>query len=136
MPITYEYETAPRIIRAKVTGLLTTDDLLNYLKSITEDTAIKTGFIEFIDFEKVSDLVISYVGSTQFPYMWENYMKKGCKAVLVYAPTDLGYGTVRMLRTVIFSYHEEAEDLLTVSRSKKELENKLKEILKANRYNG
>lgn len=51
-------------------------------------------------------------------------MKKGCKAVVIYAPTNLSYGTFRMLQTVVAMSYDLAEDLFMVVRSKDELDNK------------
>jgi hypothetical protein len=56
-------------------------------------------------------------------------MQKGCRASLIYAPTDLGYGTLRMAKTFITLEHELAEDLFVVYRKKEDLENRLKELL-------
>jgi hypothetical protein len=56
-------------------------------------------------------------------------MKKGCKAVAIYAPTDLSFGTFRMLQTTVSMRHEVAEDLFVVVRSNEELKNIIKEII-------
>lgn len=61
--------------------------------------------------------------------IWEEYMKKGCKAVVIYAPTDLSFGTFRMLQTTVSMRHEVAEDLFVVVRSNEELKNIIKEII-------
>ena len=124
MPIIYKYEIDSRIVYAKASELVTTKDLLNYVTSI-----IEYNFIEVVDFQFVKNLEVSYSDLTPFPSIGEKYMKKGCKAVLIYAPTDLSYGTFRMLQTVVASKHEVAEDLFVVVRSKDILDNKLKELL-------
>jgi hypothetical protein len=129
MAITYHYEADTKIIRAKASGVVNAKDLLDYLNSIIEDGRIEINFVEIVDFELVTDLVITYSDSGHFSHIWEKYMKKGCKAVLIYAPTDQSYGIHRMLETVIGMQHEYAEDHFVVVRSKDELENKLKEIL-------
>ena len=129
MPITYQYEADSKIVRAKATELVTTKEILDYVTSIIEDIRIEKGFIEVVDFQLVRDLVVTYSDSYTFPNIWEKYMKKGCKAVVIYAPTDLSYGTFRMLQTVVSMEYEVADELFVVIRSKDELENKLKEIL-------
>ena len=47
---------------------------------------------------------------------------------MIYAPSDLNYGTFRMLQTVISMSHKIAENLFAVVRPKEELENRLIEI--------
>ena len=128
MPITYQYESDANIVRAKATETITTKEILDYVTNITEDVTIESGFVEVVDMELVKDLVVTYSELGPFPNIWEKFMEKGCKATVIYAPTDLSYGTIRMLQTFIATNHELAEDLFIVVRSKEELENKLKEI--------
>ncbi len=106
MPIAYHYEADPKIVRAKATKVVTTKDILDYVSTIIKDDTIERDFIEIVDFQLVRDLVVTYSELNPFPYIWEKYMKKGCKAVVIYAPTDLSYGTFRMLQTVITARHE------------------------------
>ncbi len=129
MPITYQYEADSKIIRAKATEVVTTKEILDYVTNIIEDIRIEKGFVEVVDFQLVEDLVVTYSELDPFPVIWEKYMKKGCKAVVIYAPTNLSYGTFRMLQTVVAMSYDLAEDLFMVVRSKDELDNKLKEIL-------
>jgi len=60
-----------------------------------------------------------------FTYQWESYQAKGCKATLIYAPTDISFGTFRMLQTVISLRQEVDEDRFIVVRSKDELQEQL-----------
>jgi hypothetical protein len=129
MPITYQYEADSKIVRAKAPELLTTKALIDFLTSIVKDIEIENGFVEVMDLELVRDLVITYSELSPFPYIWEKYMKKGCEAVVIFAPTAVSYGTFRMVQTAIALEHKIAEELFVIVRSKEELENKLKEIL-------
>ena len=129
MPITYHYEIDTKVIRAKATDLVSTKEILDYVTNIIEDTKIEKGFIEVVDFQTVSDLAVTYSELDPFPYIWGKYMKKGCKAVVIYAPTNLSFGTFRMLQTAVMMRHEVAENLFVVVRSKEELEVKLKELI-------
>ena len=129
MPITYQYEIDSKIVRAKATELVTTKEILDYVTSIIEDPKIEKGYVEIVDFQTVSDLSVTYSEIDPFPYIWEEYMKKGCKTVVIYAPTDLSFGTFRMLQTTVSMRHKVAEDLFVVVRSKEELKNIIKEII-------
>jgi hypothetical protein len=128
MPITYKYDIDSNTVHTRASGKVKTADLRDYVTKILEDTRIKKGFIEVADFETVTDLVVAYSEVNQFPFVWGKYMEKGCKAVLIYAPTNLTYGIFRMLQTVINLRHESADDLFMVFRSKEELESKLIEM--------
>jgi hypothetical protein len=128
MPITYQYEPDTKIIRAKATGTITTKEMLDYVTNITEDITIEKGFIEVVDFQTVSDLVVTYSELAPFPDTWERYMEKGCKATVIFAPTDLCYGTFRMLQTVLSLRAESSKDKFAVARSKNELEKKLAQL--------
>ena len=129
MPITYQYESNSKTIRAKATETVTIKEILDYVSNITEDVTIESGFVEVVDMELVKDLVVTYSELEPFPNIWGKYMKKGCKGNVIYAPTDLSYGTIRMMQTVISMRHEVAEDLFVIVRSREELDNLLKEML-------
>jgi hypothetical protein len=129
MPITYQYEPDTKIVRTTATGVITTQEMVEYVSSVVEDPEVERGFIEVTDFESITDFVLTYSELTPFPALWGQYMQKGCRASLIYAPTDLGYGTLRMAKTFITLEHELAEDLFVVYRKKEDLENRLKELL-------
>ena len=129
MPITYQYESDANIVRAKATESITTKEILDYVTNITEDVTIESGFVEVVDMELVKDLVVTYSELGPFPNIWEKYMEKGCKGSVIYAPTDLSYGTIRMMQTVISMRYEVTEDLFVVVRSREELGTMLKEML-------
>ena len=59
MPITYQYESDSRIVRAQAPELVTTKDILNYVTRVIEDTKIGNDFLEVVDFQLVRDLYIS-----------------------------------------------------------------------------
>ena len=128
MPITYKYDIETNTVRTRASGKVKTADLRDYATKILEDTRIKKGFIEVADFETVTDLVVAYREINQFPFVWGKYMEKGCKAVLIYAPSNLSYGIFRMLQTVISLRHKNANELFMVLRTKEEIENKLKDL--------
>ena len=77
MPISYKYFPDSNTIQAKASGVIATKDLGDYVNSILEDAEITPGFIEIVDFEDVSDLVVTYSDMSPFPHVWKRYMKKG-----------------------------------------------------------
>ena len=127
--MTYQYEAEPKFIRVKATGIVTTKEMLEYVSSVIEDAKIEKNFIEIVDMQHVSDLIVTYSELKPFQRMWEKYVEKGCRAVVCYAPTDLSYGTVRMIKSIILAKWKTATGLFFVVRSEDELANKIKEIL-------
>ena len=128
MPITYQYDQDSNIIRAKADGVLTVKALQEYLTSIVEDQRIERDFVEIVDFQDVRDLEISYSATNAFGNIWSKYIEKGCKAVIVNAPTDLSYGTSRMIKTVIGFVHGGTEDMFVIVRSIDEMERVLNDF--------
>ena len=128
MPINYEFNPESKIISAKATGKLSVGEILDYLHKILADRHIPQNFIEIVDFEHIEDLTVSYSELEPFPNIWKLYREKGCKKVVLYAPTDLSYGTFRMLQTFVALYDETANTDLIVCRTKQELESRIKEL--------
>jgi hypothetical protein len=126
MTLSYRYDPEQNCIYTRASGTVTTGDILQYIEIILEDKRIKRGFIEIVDFEAVEDLVVTYSEINPFPSIWEKYRQQGCKAVIIYAPNDLSFGTFRMLQTVVLLSHE--EDPFIVVRSKEELEARQREL--------
>jgi hypothetical protein len=129
MPIKYKYDPDSKIIHTVASGVIKTKDLTAYMNSVLEDKDIERGFVEIADFESVKDLVVTYSDMSQFPFVWGKYMEKGCKAVLIYAPSNLSYGIFRMLQTVISLRHKSADDLFIVLRTKEEIEKTLHDLI-------
>jgi len=129
MPITSQYDKDQNIIRSTASaGVLTLEELLEYLNTVVEDQRIIKDFIEIFDFNGVTDIVIAYSDTDPFRSIWSKYIGKGCKASIVHAPTDLSYGIARMIRTVIGFVHGEIEDKFVIVRSNDELESVLHDL--------
>ncbi len=128
MPITYRYDKDTNIVQTRANGLVSTRDMLNYVTSVIEDVRIKEGFVEIIDFQNVRDLMVSYSELTPFLDAWQDYVRMGCRAVVIYAPNDLGFGTFRMLKSFLVITDEAAEDLFMVVRSKEGLDQTLSKL--------
>jgi len=125
MPLTYRYNQESRTVETEATGVVTTGDMLTYVKSILADDRVQPGFIEIADFEPVEDLVVKYSEIEPFKALWRSYVQKGCRATIIIAPTDLSFGTLRMLQTVIGLGQKDAVNRFIVIRSRDELESTL-----------
>ena len=125
MAITYQYDKSSCVVQSIATGVITVQEILKYLVKVLEDSQIDRSFIEVVDFEGISNLVISYNDLSPFRDMWEKYKQKGCAATILYAPTDLAYGSFRMLQTVIEMYGLNDKEKFIIVRTKAELQEQI-----------
>jgi hypothetical protein len=128
MPLTYRYDQENRTVETEATGVITTGEMLSYVKSVIADDRVEPGFIEIVDFGPVEDMVVKYTEIEPFKALWIEYLQKGCRATILLAPTDMSYGTLRMLQTVIGLSQEEAANRFMIVRSRDELEASLKTL--------
>lgn len=128
MPINYQFDTESKIVSAKATGTVSAGEILNYVNEVLADSRVPRDFAEIVDFEDIKDLTVSYSELEPFPNIWKRYRQKGCKQVLIYAPTDLSFGTFRMLQTFVSLYDDTANTDFIVCRTKKELDFRIKEL--------
>jgi hypothetical protein len=103
--------------------------MIDYLTSVIEDITIEKGFIEVVDLQLVKDVVLTYSELSPFPRLWGKLLEKGCKGTVIYAPSEVSYGTTRMLQMSIADTHAIANDFFIVVRSKEELESELTKLL-------
>jgi hypothetical protein len=128
MAISYNYDAEHNIVQVKAKGILSVENILNYVTTIIKNKDIKKGFVEIVDLESVEDLIFNYTDTIHFPDLWRKYLEKGSLGSIIYAPTVLSYGIMRMLQTVLLD-DEEAEKIpFIVVRTKEEINESLKQI--------
>lgn len=128
MSISYDYDVEKNIIRVKAKGVISTDDILNYVTTIIKNKNIKKGFVEIVDIESVEDFTLRYSDTTIFSDVWIKYMEKGCIGTIIYAPNDLGFGVMRMLQATILRSEEAEKISFNVVRTKEDIYKYLKQI--------
>jgi len=101
MAIDYTYESDNRIVRTEARGIISARDICNYVSEIIGRVDIASGFIEIVDIEKVEDFQFKYSDTDALRSLWPKFVKKGCLYSIIHAPTDLSYGLMRMLKTVL-----------------------------------
>ena len=72
-----------------------------YLETVVEDDPISSRFVEFVDFEGVLDLGVSYSDTRPLREIWRRYVEKGCLGTVIFAPRDLPFGIARMVQAVL-----------------------------------
>ncbi len=125
MPIDYQYKFDSNTVEMRAVGEITTADIIAYVSEVVADERVQPEFIELIDMDSVKDLIVSYISISPLKDMWTQYLKKGCIATIVYAPSDLSYGTCRMIQAVIGLGIEDTTDLFVIVRSQEEMDAKL-----------
>ena len=126
--IAYVYDPKQNLVRARAEGRLLISELLEYVRSVVEDEAIRPGFVEIVDFEPVDDMTISYSEMAPLPQIWKNYQAKGVRAVILYAPGDIAYGVCRMFQAVIVPEGDLTRGPFTIVRNAEELGARLAEL--------
>ena len=118
MPIIFEYDNKSKIISTVANGVISARDMHNYTSEIIDRTDIMSGFIEVVDIEKVEDFIFRYSDTHALKILWPQFIEKGGVCSIIYAPTDLGYGIMRMLQSVLLDddYTEVEKFILTRTR--------------------
>lgn len=128
MSMTYLYDVDSNIVNATATGVVVLRQLQAYTERVLADPFIAPGFIEVVDLERVTDLGVTYGDLASFGGVWKQYLEKGCHAAIFFAPTDLSYGTFRMLQAVIGLSDAESADRVMVLRRKDDVVSTIKRL--------
>ena len=128
MPMTYEYDPDRNLVNTRVQGVVTIQDMLNYVCSVLQDTSVRPGFIEVADCEGVEDIVVSFGQLRPFRQYWQEYVEKGCRATLIYTPTDFSYGVFHMVQSVIVPDGNPAQVPFELIRTQEELAARIAEL--------
>lgn len=126
MPVRYTYDQDRKIIDTDAHGVVTVDEIVQYLNAILTDEEIVYGSMEIFSLENATDLVMKYSEVAVFKRLWAKYKRRIGKKVLVIAPTDVSYGLFRMLSTVVALSDAEAAEAFVILQSRSELRDYLK----------
>ena len=127
MDIEYRIEDNGMRIYTGPKGVLTIEQTLEYFKRLKNDTRIKQGALEIVDFKEVTDFKISYVESQRITRSYQE--PKGIRmirATLFVCESELAYGVGRMLQTL----HEitNSDHLVVLVRSGNEVESVIRSL--------
>jgi hypothetical protein len=101
MAITYTYDQSENLVLVKAKGVISIQDIIKYRDKVSEDLNIKAGFIEIIDMSKSTDLQISYISSRVLTKAWGIWKHKSHKGSIMYTPTEMTFGIMRMMKSLI-----------------------------------
>jgi hypothetical protein len=100
MPISYEIDTAAQLVLARVTGVLTHEDILGYQQSVWSRPEV-VGFDELVDVTDVERIAFESsrrVGELAAVAAGMDASSKSGRLAIV-APTPESYGLARMYQT-------------------------------------
>lgn len=97
MPISYEYEKETNVVNIKVTGVLTSGEIVNYFEQLLESNVVREGFIEVVDLNDVEDFVLRYSDLAQIQVLTSEINKIGQKCSLMCAYNELSKGVSSMM---------------------------------------
>lgn len=126
MPFSYQYDLENNIIHTTAMGFIALSDIENHFFEVVENPQIKKEFIDIVDLEKVKNIDISFQELAPLQEIWNKFEKKGLKTIMVNAPTDISFGTFRMIKSFL-EMKRGGDDFILV-RSKRELETKIKQV--------
>ena len=101
MAISYTYDQSENIVLVKAIGVISIQDMFKHAEKVAGDPNINTEFIEVVDLSECTDLQVSYDSSTKLTNSWDKWKNKFHKGSIMYAPTDVSYGVIRMMKTQI-----------------------------------
>lgn len=101
MAIAYTFDQSENLVFAEAQGAISIQELINYKEIVLNDYNIKNGFIEIVDLSKVTDLEITYSSAEKLTRNWDKWKQKSHIGSIMYAPTDLTYGILRMMQNLI-----------------------------------
>jgi len=124
MAINYTYDLENKLLRTKITGVLTSAEVLNYFTEINQDKAAKFATKEIVDLNQVEDLVLTFSDLKSITKQTEILSKNGHEITLMCAYNPLSQDIEKMMRPLFLSI-----DLLVILCTSEEELNKNKRNL-------
>ena len=128
MAITYTYDQAENLVLTEAKEVISIQELSIYIVNVSEDLNIKSGFVEVVDLSEVTDLQISYSSAQNITKGWDKWKHKSHKGSIMYAPTDLAFGILRMMQTLIAMEPGSEETPHLIARNKDDIPELIRKI--------
>ena len=102
MTINYEYSDSENIVYTRPFDTLTITDFVQYVGWLQDDSAIRSGFVEVVDFSAVRNFVLSYNDSWSMRQVFEKLrQQKGYAGSVLIGSNDYLYGMARMFESAL-----------------------------------
>jgi hypothetical protein len=103
MPIQYHYDPSLKVIFAKGIGVVSLTDLLEYGMQVLKTKEDLSGAVEYVDLSEAIDIAVSYNSASNMIEIYKQWISRGVKGSVLYAPSDFCYAMARMIGAVISS---------------------------------
>ena len=128
MAVEYTYDHENGMVKMEARGIISARDMCNYVSEIIGRADVASGFIEVVDLEKVEDFQFMYSDTYALKSLWIQFCEKGCRCSIIYAPTDCGYGLMRMLQAVLSVDEDTENPHFVVVRTREEVLECIKKV--------
>lgn len=103
VPADFEYNIDHRLIDMAAWDHVSIDDFVDCFRRLNALPGDLSDTIEYIDLGEASFLSISHQGALQLATEYEALLERGLRGIIIYAPGDNTYRTVRMIMTTLAS---------------------------------
>ncbi len=124
MPIKYDYDEDKNIVYAYPSGLVSISEISQYFSKLLEDPNVRSGFIEAVSLEDVTEFKFSYSDALQLPSLFAGVKnKKKHKGTILIGKKDFQFGMARMMSII-----SENELTIRVVRSQEDAEKEVNKL--------
>lgn len=125
MSFEYTIDTDHRVVRVRLSGVLTCEDVVQYGVQVTRDLPDGVTFAEWVDFRKLDSIGISYDETSRLKDVFAGLKaNKGYRGTVMLVGSDYQFGMARMLSAAMGEVGR-----VYVVRDEREADEKLLEIL-------
>lgn len=121
-----DFDPRTRVLHTRFTGKIGIGEVISGFRKAAEMMAAARDFIHVIHLDQVKDISASYEALRPLEEVWKRYADSGPRWTLVYAPSDIGFGTFRMIQSFLETREERVD--LTLVRTPGELKTRLEEL--------
>jgi hypothetical protein len=125
MPVDYVYREDDNLVNTTASGVVTLTEILQYIESVLSNPQIRKGYVEIVDLDRIDDIELTYKNLRTFPDLWKKSIEKGCVGIIIIAQSDLAFGLMRMLQTVVSTVATLPDISFVVCRSREDAETTL-----------
>ena len=115
MPINYKYDLENKLLLTKISGVLTSAEVLSYFTRINQDKVAKFSVNEIVDLNQVDDFILKFSDLKFITRQTEILSENGHEITLMCAYNHLSQDIGKMMRPLFLSI-----DLLVIFCSSEE----------------
>jgi len=115
MAITYKYDVQNKLLLTKISGVLTSAEVLNYFTELNQDKVARFATKEIVDLNQITDFVLTFSDLKLITKQTKSLSENGHQLTLMCAYNPLSQDIEKMMRPLFLSI-----DLLVILCSSEE----------------